>query len=308
LPRLSFPSPFPVVLQFNFANINSPLQYSLMPPRKEPKETVTYPASKRKPPPFKPQRPSQVPRVASANSESASRPLSRTPSANVATAKNSTSATAKRSTSDFAPVGRGIFGRVGATGGKRKGRAVEDDEDDDDDEIENTVSKRSKATGQDGLVDSDDDLADDPLTAKPRAPPHKAPPKRGRPPSRKEPAPLEISDDEDGNNDPSLSNPVSPNGDLEPPVPSQSSEISSIPRALLLRLMHEHFESKDTKIDKHALGVLEKYFEIYIRETIARSLLAKKEVVDGGAASQDDENWLEKTDLERVVAGVVMDF
>lgn len=279
-----------------------------MPPRKEPKETVTYPASKRKPPPFKPQRPSQVPRVASTNSESTSRPLSRTPSASIATASTAKSGAAKRSTSDFAPVGRGIFGRVGATGGKRKGRAVEDDEDEDEDEIEDTVSKRSKATDQDGVVESDDDLADDPLTAKPKAPPPKAPAKRGRPPSRKEPAQLDISDDEDGDVNAILSNPNSPNGDLELPVPSQSSEISSIPRALLLRLMHEHFESKDTKIDKQALGVLEKYFEIYIRETIARSLLAKKEAVDEDVASQSDERWLEKTDLEKIVAGVVMDF
>jgi histone H3/H4 len=91
-------------------------------------------------------------------------------------------------------------------------------------------------------------------------------------------------------------------------VPSQSSDIPSIPRALLLRLMHEHFASKDTKIDKHALVVLEKYFEIYIREAIARSLLAKKEDVEKGAASQGEERWLEKSDLEKIVAGVVMDF
>lgn len=279
-----------------------------MPPRKEPKETVTYPASKRKPPPFKPQRPSQVPRVASTNIESTSRPLSRTPSASIANTSNTGSGVAKGSTSDFAPVGRGIFGRVGAAGGKRKGRAVEEDEDDNEDEIEDTISKRSKATGQDEVVDSDDDLADDPLTAKPKAPPPKAPPKRGRPPSRKEPAPLEISDDEDEDDNARLSTPNSPNEGPEPPVPSQSSEISSIPRALLLRLMHEHFGSKETKVDKHALDVLEKYFEIYIRETIARSLLAKKEAVDERAASQDDERWLEKSDLEKVVAGVVMDF
>lgn len=277
-----------------------------MPPRKEPKETVTYPASKRKPPPFKPQRPSQVPRAASTSIESTSRPLSRTPSASIANTGGTNPGAAKRSTSDFAPVGRGIFGRVGAAGGKRKGRAVEDEEDEDEDEIEDTVGKRSKVTDQNGVADSDDDLADDPLTAKPRkAPQSKAPPKPGRPPNRKEPSPLEISDDENGDD---VSNPISLNGDLEPPVPSQSSEIPSIPRALLLRLMHEHFDSKDTKIDKHALGVLEKYFEIYIREAIARSLLAKKEDVEQGAASQSDQRWLEKSDLEKIIAGVVMDF
>ena len=275
-----------------------------MPPRKEPKETVTYPPSKRKPPPFKPQRPSQVPRVASTNSESTSRPVSRTASTSVASTSNTNSGAVKRITSDFAPVGRGIFGRVGAAGSKRKGRDVVNDDDEDEDEIEDNSGKRSKATDRDEVVESEDDLADDPLTAKPRKPPQsKAPAKRGRPPNRKEPSPLAISDDDDDN-----AIIASPNGDLEPPVPSQSSEIPSVPRTLLLRLMHEHFESKDTKIDKHALGVLEKYFEIYIREAIARSLLAKREDVEQGAASQDDDGWLEKSDLEKIVAGVVMDF
>ena len=278
-----------------------------MPPRKEPKETVTYPPSKRKPPPFKPQRPSQVPRVASTNSESTSRLVSRTPSASVTNTSNTNAGAAKRTTSNFAPVGRGIFGRVVAAGSKRKGRDLADDEDDDDeDEIEEISGKRSKGMDRDEAVESDDDLADDPLTAKPRKPlQSKAPPKCGRPPSRKEPSPLAISDDDDGDDNAVT---ASLNGDLEPPVPSQSSEIPSIPRALLLRLMHEHFESKDTKIDKHALGVLEKYFEIYIREAIARSLLAKKDGIEQGAASQSDEDWLEKSDLEKIVAGVVMDF
>ena len=72
--------------------------------------------------------------------------------------------------------------------------------------------------------------------------------------------------------------------------------------------MHEHFASKNTKIDKHAVAVLEKYFEVFIRETIARTALAKKDEVKLGNASQSDEKWLEKSDLEKVVAGVVMDF
>ncbi len=40
-----------------------------MPPRKEPKENVVYAASKRKAPPFKPQRPSKVPRIPTTESE-----------------------------------------------------------------------------------------------------------------------------------------------------------------------------------------------------------------------------------------------
>jgi len=279
-----------------------------MPPRKEPKETVTYPPSKRKPPPFKPQRPSQVPRVTSTNSESTSRPLSRTTSANVAGTSKPNGSGVKRATSGFAPVGNGMFGRVGTAGAKRKGTVIEDD-DEDDDEIEDQTNKRNKTSDKDQSDLSDDSLADDPLTARPRKPPPpkpKAPAKRkpGRPPGRKEASPVAISDDED--NPPE--DPMSPDEALGLPVPSQSGDIPSIPRALLLRLMHEHFTSKETKIDKHALAVLEKYFEIYIREAIARSLLAKKEEVENGAASQSEERWLEKSDLEKIVAGVVMDF
>jgi hypothetical protein len=278
-----------------------------MPPRKEPKETVTYPASKRKPPPFKPQRPSQVPRVTSTNSEPSSRPLSRTLSANVAGGSNQNGNAAKRTTSGLAPVRGGMFGRVGAAGAKRKGTVVEDEDNEDEDEIEDTSNKRNKTSDKDGSDISDDDLADDPLAAKPRKPPPpKAPAKRkpGRPPVRKEASPVAISDDEDD----TMQDPTSPDGPLEAPVPSQSGDIPSIPRALLLRLMHEHFASKETKIDKHALAVVEKYFEIYIREAIARSLLAKKEEVENGAASQSEERWLEKSDLEKIVASVVMDF
>lgn len=277
-----------------------------MPPRKEPKETVTYPPSKRKPPPFKPQRPSQVPRVTSTNSEPASRPVSRTPSTNVAGTSKTNGNGVKRTTSGFAPVGSGMFGRVGTAGAKRKGTVIEDD-DEDEDEIEDASNKRNKTSDKDESDISDDDLADDPLTAKPRKPPPpKAPAKRkpGRPPARKEPSPVAISDDDDN----LLEDPMSPNGTLGSPVPSQSGDVPSIPRALLLRLMHEHFKSKETKIDKHALAVIEKYFEIYIREAIARSLLAKKEEVEAGAASQSEERWLEKSDLEKIVAGVVMDF
>lgn len=200
-----------------------------------------------------------------------------------------------------------MFPSVGNAGGKRKGRVIEDD--DEDDEIEDAGYKRTKSSAAKWLDDSDDDLADDPLTAKPRKPPqNKAPAQRkpGRPPQRKETSPLAISDDDDDEND--LLNSVLSDEDTNPPIPSQSSEIPSIPRPLLLRLIHEHFASKDTKIDKHALAVLEKYFEIHIRETIARSLLAKKEDVEAGAASQSEERWLEKSDLEKIVAGVVMDF
>lgn len=277
----------------------------IMPPRKEPKETVTYPASKRKPPPFKPQRPSQVPRVAS--TDSTARPLSRTTSANTTSTGRSNATTTKRIASAFTPASTGMFGRANTAGAKRKSVPTESD-DEEDDIIGDESSRPKEPPNKDGSDGSEDDLADDPLTARPSRPtqPGRAtqPAKRkpGRPPKARAQSPLSVSDDD--NNDAS----VPAHEEVELPVPSQSSEIPSIPRPLLLRLMHEHFASKDTKIDKHAFAVLEKYVEIYIRETIARASLAKKEEVDIGAASQSDERWLDKTDLEKVAAGIVMDF
>ncbi|KAL1582377.1 hypothetical protein WHR41_08875 [Cladosporium halotolerans] len=274
-----------------------------MPPRKEPKETVTYPPSKRKPPPFKPQRPSQVPRVASTSTDTTSRPASRTPSANIPATGRTSVPAAKKSGSDFASARTGIAAGTSNAGAKRKARVIDSDEDEDG--IEDESSRRTDNTNKEAADDSEEDLADDPLTARPRQPPQPtAPAKRrpGRPPNRKEPSPLSISEDEMDTYMGSVNDIVAPR------VPSQSGDVPSIPRPLLLRLLHENFASKDTKIDKHALAVLEKYFEIYIRETIARSSLAKKEDVENGVASQSEERWLEKSDLEKVVAGIVMDF
>lgn len=111
---------------------------------------------------------------------------------------------------------------------------------------------------------------------------------------------MAVSDDGD-------SPPPSPPG-VSSPTPSEPSDIPSIPRPLLLRLMHEHFANKATKIDKHAIAVLEKYLEVFVREAIARAALAKKEDVSTGAASQGEERWLEKADLEKIVAGLMLDF
>ena len=77
--------------------------------------------------------------------------------------------------------------------------------------------------------------------------------------------------------------------------------------------MHEHFASKDTKIDKQAMEVLQKYFEVFVRETIARASLQKKEAAEKaeseGVGAQDiDVGWLELEDLEKVAAGMLLDF
>nr|OQO20695.1 hypothetical protein B0A51_10646 [Rachicladosporium sp. CCFEE 5018] len=273
-----------------------------MPPRKEPKETVTYNmASKSKAPAFKPQRPSQIARVASlTESDGASKTVKRT-------ASNGSSKIA------LAPAGNGMFGggKNAMTAGKGKKRAaVSDDESDLDPPIFKSAAAPKKTnTSAAMVVESDDsgassDLADDPLKVKPRKAPLPTKRKPAAPP-RHEPSPMDID------SSPATLRGIDPEPDAELLAAdlalSQSGSIPSIPRPLLLRLMHEHFASKSTQIDKHAIAVLEKYFEVFLRETVARAALAKKDF-ELGKASQSEEKWLEKGDLEKVVAGIVMDF
>lgn len=83
----------------------------------------------------------------------------------------------------------------------------------------------------------------------------------------------------------------------------------SIPQPLLVRLLHEHFAHKSTKIDKHAIEVLQKYFEVFVREAIARTSLQKKQDAEkGGGVHELDVEWLELEDLEKVAAGMMLDF
>ena len=92
-------------------------------------------------------------------------------------------------------------------------------------------------------------------------------------------------------------------------APSQSDGTPAIPQPLLVRLLHEHFADKKTKIDKHAIQVLQKYFEVFLREAVARAKLRKKEDVEKvGGASDVDASWLELADLEKVAAGMLLDF
>lgn len=92
---------------------------------------------------------------------------------------------------------------------------------------------------------------------------------------------------------------------------STSSELppTTIPQPLLIRLLHEHFVDKQTRIDKHAVQVFQKYIEVFVREAIARTALAKREKVarDGGG-DEEDARWLELEDLEGVAAGMMLDF
>lgn len=82
-----------------------------------------------------------------------------------------------------------------------------------------------------------------------------------------------------------------------------------IPQALLIRLLHEHFADSKTRIDKHAIQVLEKYFEVFVRETIARASLQKQEdAAKAGEGGGVETGWLELEDLEKVAAGMMLDF
>ncbi|KAK5684872.1 hypothetical protein LTS10_002947 [Elasticomyces elasticus] len=123
------------------------------------------------------------------------------------------------------------------------------------------------------------------------------------PPAKRKAAPtLSISSDDE----PRHSSP--PPAIDEPPAPTQLSDPTQIPQPLLIRLLHEHFANKDTKIDKHAVQIVQKYLEVFMRETIARTAMQKKELAEKGEVDAADAGWLELEDLERVAPGMILDF
>lgn len=234
-----------------------------MPLRKEPKEAVVYAASKRKPPPFKPQRPSKVARTDTAESER-SRP-------------NITKKSA-------APA-------------RRKSSALPDA---DSEESENEQGRKAV-----GVDDSDEELDDDPLASKPRKQSKSIVPPPPRRRHSRQPSPMSISSQQ--SSDAAPDRPAAAPG--RPPAPSQSEGVPTIPQPLLIRLLHEHFADKQTKIDKHAMQVLQKYVEVFLRETIARTAMQKKvDAAKAGGTEEVDVSWLELEDLEKVAAGVVLEF
>ncbi|KAI7085511.1 hypothetical protein KC343_g8351 [Hortaea werneckii] len=252
-----------------------------MPPKrastkgKEPKETVVYAASKRKAPPFKPQRPGKLPRPTS-ESESSSK-----------------AATSQR---------------------ELRPQVIDEEEGEEENEKDIVESAGPNAVAGENdsndSGDSEEELAADPLAAKPKTkptarsilPPKPAPAasKRKKPARPKSPVP--ISDD---NFSPRSSPPA---GGEQPPAPSQSSETPGVPQNLLVRLLHENLRDKKTQIDKNAIQVLDKYIEVFVREAIARTSLSKQERAASGEILADDARWLELEDLERVAPGLVLDF
>lgn len=218
-----------------------------MPPRKEPKESVVYPSSKRKTPAFKPLRPSKVPRTESESS----------------TAKPKDKSVGKKP--------------AAANSARSKSIPVEDSEEDEDSET----------------------LEDNPLVVtRKKSKPTTASTKNARPQRARSDSLMSISSHH--SNDP-------PDDDVAA-IPSQSDSIPSIPQPLLVRLLHEAFADKSTKIDTHAIQVLQKYVEIFVREAIARTEAEKREAAEKGDVGEMDAGWLEAEDLEKVVAGLLLDF
>ncbi|TKA26653.1 hypothetical protein B0A50_04761 [Salinomyces thailandicus] len=186
-------------------------------------------------------------------------------------------------------------------------QVVDEDEDEDNGDVAaHEEGHEEGATG--GTLnseDSEEELAADPLAAKPKQKPK---PKQSskttipakRKTSTRQQSPMSLSD--------RASPRSSPPPIALPPGPSQSSETPGIPQNLLIRLLHEQFKDKKTQIDKNAIQVLQKYMEVFVREAIARTALAKQERAEKGEMLVDDAKWLDLEDLESVAPGLVLDF
>ncbi|KAK0365178.1 hypothetical protein LTR02_008786 [Friedmanniomyces endolithicus] len=244
------------------------------PPRKEPKEAVVYAASKRKAEPFKPHRPSQVPRI----------------SDNTATAGGAMRIGGVRETNGTAlsrAMGKAATSRE--RNGDRKGGEEEE-----------------------GSESSDEGLRDDPLapsttmarTTKRAPPPAKATKEPAAAAARRQKPSIPIPSSSPSSSPPPQAAPTT----TPPPPPTQLADPTLIPLPLLTRLPHQHFTHKTTQIDKHALQVVQKYLEVFVREAIARAAAGKREKARRGEVEGGEERWLEVEDLEGVAAGVMMDF
>ncbi|PVH99681.1 hypothetical protein DM02DRAFT_656157 [Periconia macrospinosa] len=89
-----------------------------------------------------------------------------------------------------------------------------------------------------------------------------------------------------------------------PPASLQLSE-PPVPAALLARLLHEHFEDKNTQIQKGAMDLFGNYISIFVREAIARAKSERDNAAKGGVRS---EGFLQVEDLEKLAPQLVLDF
>ncbi|KAJ4255579.1 hypothetical protein NW762_009576 [Fusarium torreyae] len=98
--------------------------------------------------------------------------------------------------------------------------------------------------------------------------------------------PFELSDDDNERAGPST---------REVQVVEDEEPDKSIPPELLTRLLHEFFAKDATRISRDANSAAGKYFDVFVREAIARAAVEK----DGG--------FLEVEDLEKVSPQLLLD-
>ncbi|KAF5019930.1 hypothetical protein F66182_8053 [Fusarium sp. NRRL 66182] len=99
--------------------------------------------------------------------------------------------------------------------------------------------------------------------------------------------PFELSDDENARSGPSAREVQVVDDEEEPD--------KTIPPELLTRLLHEFFAKDATRISRDANAAVGKYFDVFVREAIARAAVEK----DGG--------FLEVEDLEKVSPQLLLD-
>ncbi|CAJ0552014.1 Ff.00g059930.m01.CDS01 [Fusarium sp. VM40] len=98
--------------------------------------------------------------------------------------------------------------------------------------------------------------------------------------------PFELSDDDNDRAGPST---------REVQVVEDEEPDKTIPPELLTRLLHEFFAKDATRISRDANAAAGKYFDVFVREAIARAAVEK----DGG--------FLEVEDLEKVSPQLLLD-
>ncbi|KAF2216529.1 hypothetical protein CERZMDRAFT_93818 [Cercospora zeae-maydis SCOH1-5] len=245
-----------------------------MPPRKEPKEQVMYPSSKAKTPAFKPLRPTKIGRTSTIESESSTSKTKSTSKAGSATGRPKSASKANQ-----------------------KVTVLPDSEADDDGDLD----ERQKGGAADDNGEGDDSLPALSTTAT----------NLNKTTIKRKASAISIDSINDEDNSLSLTTTAnantSTNDDL-PPAPAPSDGIPSIPQPLLLRLLHSGFAHQDTKIDTHALQIVQTYLDVFVRETIARCAAEKKEAAERGEVEEGDVGWLELEDLEKVGVGMMLDF
>jgi solute carrier family 25 (adenine nucleotide translocator) protein 4/5/6/31 len=98
--------------------------------------------------------------------------------------------------------------------------------------------------------------------------------------------PFEISDDDDDQAGPSR---------REVQVVEEEEPDKTIPPDLLTRLLHEFFAKDATRISRDANAAAGKYFDVFVREAIAR------------AAVEKNVGFLEVEDLEKISPQLLLD-